>query len=814
MTRARAAFNGELLMSAAYWLAWTAVAVALLAIIAAYGSGAVDRAVVSTSDALIIPSFARDLFAQRPLDGWEMSVHPYLVPDMALFVLVMALVRDLNWAVVLFGVAQLLLLACGLLLLQRRTFGVARLPQTLSLCALALFSLLVGSSREPALLFALISAHHFGVIVLIPFGLCLLLAALQSERPSAYRTTLALLLLFTMLASLSEFLFMVQFVAPAVGVTLLWALLARQPMRRAVAVGAGLVIAALAGNWVRQLLASADKLQLYTEDAGWANVPQTWARLAAWAGATAMDAPLLAAYWISSCVALLTVLGWTVVQVRRGGEEPAGRVALIAGVLAASMLTSLAAVLYTGNFEDKFSTRYLLPLLVLPLLTGWPLFLGYWLGGREDRVNPWVYRGLVASALGLIAATLFMGRWTGLAASTAQQDPFVACLQREAAQRNIRRGLAEYWQAMSTSVLSGGELELVQVKADLTPYVWYNNRRWYEGAFEFVVIDRAAPAHLRLDETRMVQKFGEPAERFTCGESDIFVYNRPTDVRLQKWFAGSPELAEFDRVGEPVELYGYALPSHIGGLTIGLSQGASDQWGNIAGILGQALLRAAPAGEYTVAIQAYAGSPNTGAWRVIATEEGVAQELAVGEIAAAGSQLITATVSLLRQSDMAIEVEYVGHGALFLDKVQVTRGAPGGGEPATEQPSALSPAPSNDAGDFVLLHPEHGSFISDRTVDFAWQWTGRPLPPGLSFEVRLWPAGDAIHYGAHDALATAGEIRRIDNTYLLRLDLNGAHAVSQQGPGDYWWTVGVVTIEPAYQDRQMEAPPQPLFVLP
>jgi hypothetical protein len=129
----------------------------------------------------------------------------------------------------------------------------------------------------------------------------------------------------------------------------------------------------------------------------------------------------------------------------------------------------------------------------------------------------------------------------------------------------------------------------------------------------------------------------------------------------------------------------------------------------------------------------------------------------------------------------------------------------------------MSPAPSASQdllaqGELKLLHPNR--FMDSRYVDFVWQWTGQPLPKSQTFEVRLWQKGQNIHYGAHDAMASAQLIRQIHDTYIVRLDLNGAYSVQQHGEGDYEWTVAIVEIEPAYRDLQVEADPRPLTLLP
>lgn len=92
-------------------------------------------------------------------------------------------------------------------------------------------------------------------------------------------------------------------------------------------------------------------------------------------------------------------------------------------------------------------------------------------------------------------------------------------------------------------------------------------------------------------------------------------------------------------------------------------------------------------------------------------------------------------------------------------------------------------------------------------TQFEWQWNG-DLPPDTGFEVRVWREGEAPA-GVHNAMQDnkAGRIERIgENTYRLIVDVTEAAGV-QGRTGEYWWTVGLIQISPAYNYIGEESPP-------
>jgi hypothetical protein len=496
---------------------------------------------------------------------------------------------------------------------------------------------------------------------------------------------------------------------------------------------------------------------------------------------------------------------------------------LVATAVLLAGAISVGATLLSGNFQDHFSTRYLLPALYLPLFLGLPLLaLTLASRGEKRQVLPWAGMG---ASLALVALLLVVPRvdlraqLIAAATQSNYHDSFLRCLVQESAAHNLRYGLAGYWQAEVITGRTRGALTVVPIGSDLTPIFWNNHPARYSLPFEFVILQRDALPAWQLSPAYVLQRFGEPAETFACASSDIWLYNRADDLAIRRWFANRPEFAQLEQVGDKVSFFGYALPTANDARVVGLSQGASEAWGSVADTLAHAHLSRLPAGLYAVGLDLYADSANTGAWEVIRTRADEAVTLTTHPIAEAGKLRMAGYFTLTQQSDVEIRVKYHGNGTLFVDslhlahvdRAQVERGATILFDPPRVEGATVDGAAP--VGEVVLLYPPAEFELGERELDFAWQWRGQPLAPGQSFEVRIWQQGDNAHYGAHDAVAGRASLRQIGDTYILRLDLNGAYSIMQGGAGDYLWSVGVVAIAPTYQDLGRETLPRPLRVL-
>ncbi len=128
---------------------------------------------------------------------------------------------------------------------------------------------------------------------------------------------------------------------------------------------------------------------------------------------------------------------------------------------------------------------------------------------------------------------------------------------------------------------------------------------------------------------------------------------------------------------------------------------------------------------------------------------------------------------------------------------------------ATSFPATVTPVPT---GQFTLLKPllKDGCY-GNPPINFEWQWTDLFDPARQGFEIRVWRDGEPP-LGAHDAVLDNknGQVKALgQNTYSLEINISGAAGVKGRS-GEYWWTVSLVEIEPAYQPLNIQATPEHL----
>ena len=102
------------------------------------------------------------------------------------------------------------------------------------------------------------------------------------------------------------------------------------------------------------------------------------------------------------------------------------------------------------------------------------------------------------------------------------------------------------------------------------------------------------------------------------------------------------------------------------------------------------------------------------------------------------------------------------------------------------------PRPAGQRRDFpapVLIHPPPGAEVRG-TITFGWEWPHPDLDEGLFFDLRLW----ALPH--QEELPMEAKPRATDPTRrsAIEVDLDQVPAIREHGPGEYAWTVVVVTV--------------------
>lgn len=821
------------LLDWSYWLSWGAVLLSLLYLVSSYGNGQNNYRIVHNSDASFLWVFYRDSLARGTVQGWELPTNPYLFPDMLLFIPIDFLVDNINLSSVLFGIAQLLITLIGLLWLQRELFGPSRLPQTWTLLAFTLTILLISTWKHIFHYLTIMPLHHFGVLMVMPYALVLLLRALHPGQTAGQwlRPTMLLFVLI-ILTTLSDFLFAIQFTAPALLLSYLRRPKSNEPLARWRLWSFYFVLALSLpiSHYLREWIAPTDKFSLYSGLQTWDEGFETLQGFFQWGIDLANTDFVLAAFWLSSIIALGGIL---LLDTMRLHEDSHMRpISLVASIILLSSFFGIASTLITDNFGGSESGRYFLSAIYMPLWVGWLLFLAAVAFPQVElgKILPARYApvGTALLSLGLIGYMLATFHPAALAAVPTYQDPRVTCLLQETAKRNLRYGLAEYWQANYLTAVTEGKLRVVTLSGSIAPDLWNSTPHNYEYPFEFILVNPSVFPHWRIEEETLYRKFGPPQETFQC--EDYTVYDYTNNLHLSNWFPHHPLLANFEQIGQVAEFYGYTLHSQIKGSTIGFGQGANEEIDHRAGILAYAPFVLLPAGSYAVALDLFAERAGIGSWEVHTIQQDEREVIYTEPITQTGDLLITGTFTLAKETNVDIVVKYDGAGKLDVDRMRLVRVDPAARPFDFAQAESQATAKLQAAqppNTIQLLTPYHGQAVNASFVDFAWQWNGEPLTEGQTFEVRLWHKGEEIRYGAHDAAASRADIRQVGSTYLLRLDVNGAYSVMQHtsansmshhamanNVGEYEWSVALVTIEPTYQETGIESTPFALEIQP
>jgi len=359
-----------------------------------------------------------------------------------------------------------------------------------------------------------------------------------------------------------------------------------------------------------------------------------------------------------------------VIPVQKGANET--KFMLLVSFFIFSIVMNIVATLSIGGTEP----RYFISTIIIPLFFGWPFLFGGCKRVLKVIDKTYVLYVLAAGALFLLLFPGIFSDFRNLSSLSQLSDyypEFVKCLDNNTRARNIRNGVAQYWRSKAVSALSKNNLHVVQTVQiryggghGLVPEHLINNFNWYNTDFEFVITDDLTIDHPRkIDEQKIIEDFGEPADVFSCENKKILVYNREQDAEFQKHFK---KYFSFD-------FYALQLPSETGRV-FGLSriaEGADRKgfltYGPYIGLL---------IGDYYFEIHYYAqkekNKERVGKWDILLHVP--KQEITVvkkGSIDKEGNNIISGVFKVREGGKTEIRTHYQGKGILRVDKIKLRK---------------------------------------------------------------------------------------------------------------------------------------------
>jgi hypothetical protein len=207
------------------------------------------------------------------------------------------------------------------------------------------------------------------------------------------------------------------------------------------------------------------------------------------------------------------VAWWAAKDWRQGREQDRMTQVLL---LAAAL--DVGAYLLSSQAIDLATTRYLTPAFVF----------GSVLAGRLGAERLWQSRH---RGTGLVVAFAYVAfLYASLQAPPAPDSN--GNLGHWLAAHNLRYGLADYWQASTVTVASGGKVRVRAIDLEApkpSPYWWEAETAWYDPAVpgndaRFVLRDTGDSRS--LTSQRVEAAFGAPAARYQVGQFEVMVWDR------------------------------------------------------------------------------------------------------------------------------------------------------------------------------------------------------------------------------------------------------------------------------------------------
>jgi hypothetical protein len=487
-----------------YALAMLLALLAIGAMTVIYLQQAVDPLMFFNADALYLPALYHDVLVRGgQLNQWYLTPAPYFFPDWLLYFAARALAGDTYHALALLMAAQALALWGLMVLLVRRH---APMLQALAAATAAIAVVCFAASRAAyPYAYVMLGSYHFGTFLMVLAGLLLLL------RSAAIG--LALLVALTML---SDRLYALQFLLPAIGMLIL--------LRKDFPQWRRLCLAMLAGCVIGVLLYKLKLLVPNGVSMPWKLAPAFAAvrlqeMLAVFDALRGQCAPL--AWYVALYYLLLlslapgTLLG-------QGRWRLATAEAAWLGMF--NLSASAGLVLVMALSSAPATTRYLIPMFVLPLVLGPVLWFALW------RVRQPVLLELAQSLLLGLAAVAGAGLAHTISAGGALKQEYypqpVACIDRVLAQYDLQHGFAGYWDAGWLAMNSHRRPSVAPVKPDLLRLNWITTMANFRDHYDFALATPQTSDGDRPPQATVIALNGAPQAVVGCGPLNVLVYPR------------------------------------------------------------------------------------------------------------------------------------------------------------------------------------------------------------------------------------------------------------------------------------------------
>lgn len=467
-----------------------------------------NRSHLLNADALYLPTLFKDILADGGhIREWFLTPAPYFFPDYPVYLVAYGIGDTPFSQILAFALIQTVLALGAMVLVARAAVRVhALLAASTILAVLVWLALSVGEPFN----FIFNSAFHYGAFVAAACAVALWIRFTCEMNDRINSGLLVTLAVVSFATTLSDNLFIVQFVAPLLATQIFFAIATRDfSFRRegaAVLVAACGVLGALSYPWL------VEKQTRIAAEIGTGKLVSNITDLYGLVATAVANQPILgiilAAYF---CIVFQAIF-----RAFRGGKERAP-FHWIAVFSLASMGATAGALALTTNIP--MAGRYLIAALSWPVIVV-VLFLANVL---RERFLP---LALGITALALVAMGWSSSQWIRQNGLKKYYPQEISCIDAALENEGLRHGIAAYWDAKTLQNLSRLDLQVAQYFEDLGEMRWITSERYFRSTYDFAIIPKRAEPPYRIPLDALTRLNGAPRRVVTCEHSQVVIYGK------------------------------------------------------------------------------------------------------------------------------------------------------------------------------------------------------------------------------------------------------------------------------------------------
>jgi hypothetical protein len=506
-----------------------------------YSAGHPIQLYLLNSDALYLPTLFHNLFQEGGhISDWYLTPAPYFFPDYLLFGGAYVLASSMDAQVVIYALFQMMLTTIVFYFLFKTINKQAALSSAILMTTGLLFlALTVGKP----FVYMLTSAFHFSTFIIELICITLIISTHQRSSSRQKRYQLTALCVFSFLMTLSDALFLVQFLLPlwiAFGLT---QCIRREKLTANMSLVNLPFVFGVFGYFTYALIPNKTRCSSSVGISHLLNNLRDFTSICTEVYSSSPGLMFFFGIFYSLCLVFLMVA--MVKHTRLNSHKT-----LL--FLIVFSLVSLGSVFFASLLITSFSpmVRYFIPAMIWPLVVG-IVGLMYGLGRRCNAVANALSLGLI---LILSYQTIELIKKNKLMLHHYPTD--LACIDNALKERGLHHGIAGYWDAKYIQAFSHHPMTLAQHLDNLSEHRWITSKTFFRPVYDFAIISEHAPAGYALSTKKIEQMNGAAKKVIACGERTLLIYGH-----------GQLQVRPIVHVGDYFQWRGCDLPTAVGHYT-------------------------------------------------------------------------------------------------------------------------------------------------------------------------------------------------------------------------------------------------------